>query len=101
MDKEKAEELATTLASGRWTHDYPISFEEAKGLGLPVSNSIPTEVALHQKSGSYTRGGSSTLNKPPLLVVACNFGARLVEGERLVGIISEADIRIDEGPLVQ
>jgi len=44
MDKEKAEELATTLASGRWTHDYPISFEEAKGLGLPVSNSIPTEV---------------------------------------------------------
>ena len=34
------------------------------------------EVALHQKSGADTRGSSSNLNKPPLLVVACNFGAR-------------------------
>ena len=32
--------------------------------------------ALHHNSGSDTRGGSSGLNKPPLLVVACNFGAR-------------------------
>ncbi len=44
MDKEKAQELAITLASGRWTHDYPISFEEAKALGLPVSDNMPTEV---------------------------------------------------------
>ena len=44
MAKEKAEELAIILASGRWTHDYPISFEEAKALGLPVSDNIPTEV---------------------------------------------------------
>src|SRR5438270_1942659 len=34
--------------------------------------------ALHQKSGSNTRGGSSLLNKLPLLVVACNFGAKPV-----------------------
>ena len=44
MAKEKAEELATTLAGGKWTHDYPISFEEAKELGLPVLSSIPAEV---------------------------------------------------------
>ena len=44
MDTEKAKDLATILASGRWTHDYPISFEEAKGLGLPASNAIPAEV---------------------------------------------------------
>ena len=31
---------------------------------------------MHQKSGVGTRDGSSDLNKPPLLVVACNFGAR-------------------------
>src|SRR4051812_3603110 len=37
------------------------------------------ELALHQKSGSDTRGGRSALNKPPLLVVACNFGAKPVE----------------------
>ena len=44
MSKEKAEELANALATGRWTHDYPISFEEAKTLGLPVSDDFPAEV---------------------------------------------------------
>ena len=44
MDTEKAKDLATIPASGRWTHDYPINFEEAKALGLPVSNAIPAEV---------------------------------------------------------
>lgn len=41
MAEEKAQGLASTLASGTWTHDYPISFEEAKSLGLPVSDEIP------------------------------------------------------------
>jgi len=44
MAKEKAEGLANTLASGKWTHDYPISFEEAKALGLPVSDEIRPEI---------------------------------------------------------
>jgi hypothetical protein len=33
-------------------------------------------LALHQKSGYCTRGGSSVLNKILLFVVACNFGAK-------------------------
>lgn len=41
---EASERLADILASGRWTHDYPISAEEAAGLGLPVSTQVPTEV---------------------------------------------------------
>ncbi len=41
---ETAENLADILASGRWTHDYPISVEEARGLGLKVSTEVPTEV---------------------------------------------------------
>ncbi len=40
---ERAEELATVLSEGRWTHDYPITYEKAKGLGLHVSNDIPNE----------------------------------------------------------
>jgi ClpP class serine protease len=44
MAEEKAEGLASTLASGKWTHDYPIRFEEAKSLGLPVSDEIPPEI---------------------------------------------------------
>jgi hypothetical protein len=34
------------------------------------------KVALHQKSGVGTRNGSLLLNKAPLPVGACNFGAR-------------------------
>ena len=33
---EKAEELARILTEGRWTHDYPITYEVATTLGLHV-----------------------------------------------------------------
>lgn len=42
--KEEANKLAEKLASGQWTHDYPISFEEAKELGIKVSNKMPEDV---------------------------------------------------------
>ena len=41
---EKAEELARLLSEGTWTHDYPITFEEAKKLGLRVSADMPQEI---------------------------------------------------------
>ena len=44
MDENKAKNLAKILTEGRWTHDYPISVEEAKGLGLNVSTDLPEEV---------------------------------------------------------
>jgi ClpP class serine protease len=44
MDEKQAEELAETLSSGKWTHDYPISVDEARSLGLPVSTEMPVEV---------------------------------------------------------
>jgi ClpP class serine protease len=44
MDEKKAEELARTLSSGKWTHDYPISVDEARSLGLPISTEMPVEV---------------------------------------------------------
>jgi len=44
MPPERREQLARTLSEGRWTHDYGISVEEAKLLGLPVSTDIPAEV---------------------------------------------------------
>jgi len=40
----KVEELAEILSQGRWTHDYPITFDEAQRLGLPVRKDMPTEV---------------------------------------------------------
>jgi len=44
MDKRKAASLAEVLTGGRWTHDYPISFEQAKDLGMPVTSDLPEEV---------------------------------------------------------
>jgi ClpP class serine protease len=44
MDVTRAKELANTLTSGRWTHDYAISADEALSLGLPVKTEMPTEV---------------------------------------------------------
>jgi len=40
---EKAEELSHLLSEGRWTHDHPITFETAKGFGLPVRSDIPSD----------------------------------------------------------
>jgi ClpP class serine protease len=44
MHGEQAEALADKLATGTWTHDYPITAEEAKALGLPVSTEMPPEI---------------------------------------------------------
>jgi ClpP class serine protease len=36
--------VADQLASGRWTHDYPIEAGEAREIGLNVSTSMPAEI---------------------------------------------------------
>jgi ClpP class serine protease len=41
---ERVEELAGQLSTGTWTHDYPITLEEAQRLGLKVSSDIPPVV---------------------------------------------------------
>ena len=43
-DLARAAALAEALTDGRWTHDYPITVEEARQLGLPVSTEMPPEV---------------------------------------------------------
>src|SRR5207247_612859 len=40
----KVDDLARLLSEGTWTHDYPITYERAKALGLPVSSNIPDAV---------------------------------------------------------
>jgi ClpP class serine protease len=44
LPAEQAAALADKLSTGTWTHDYPITSEEAKALGLPVSTDMPDEV---------------------------------------------------------
>jgi ClpP class serine protease len=42
-EPNKAAELAKLLAEGTWTHDHPITYETAKGFGLPVRSDISPE----------------------------------------------------------
>jgi ClpP class serine protease len=44
LSAEKASELAEKLATGIWTHDYPIWASTAKSLGLSVSTDMPGDV---------------------------------------------------------
>jgi ClpP class serine protease len=38
---EKSADIAKLLTSGTWTHDYPITYERARDLGLPVRTDMP------------------------------------------------------------
>ncbi len=44
MSEEDARRVAEKMATGVWTHDYPISPDEARSLGLPVNTQMPNEV---------------------------------------------------------
>lgn len=41
MSAEKATEIAGILSSGRFTHDYPITVERARNIGIQVSTEVP------------------------------------------------------------
>lgn len=43
MPPEQADRIARELASGRWTHDYPITADEAASLGLRISTDLPED----------------------------------------------------------
>lgn len=44
MPEEKAQEVAKILSEGQWTHDFPITLEIARGLGLPIQEGLPEEI---------------------------------------------------------
>ena len=43
-DEEKASKIAEELSQGKWTHDYPLTVDYLKELGLNVSTDVPKEV---------------------------------------------------------
>jgi ClpP class serine protease len=44
MEEGAAHALAEKLAGGHWTHDYALTAEEARSLGLPVTVNMPTQI---------------------------------------------------------
>jgi ClpP class serine protease len=48
LSGERSEEdiarITRSITEGKWTHDYPIFFEGARDMGIPVSSDMPKEV---------------------------------------------------------
>jgi ClpP class serine protease len=55
MPEKKAVEVATILTEGRWTHDFPITVQMARSLGLKVSTEMPRQV--YDLMDLYPQGG--------------------------------------------
>jgi ClpP class serine protease len=64
MPKERAVALATVMTDGRWTHDFPITVEMARRLGLPISTEMPRTV--YDLMDLYPQGGRG---RPSVLYV--------------------------------
>lgn len=44
VEVEKIDHIASELTSGKFSHDHPISYEDAQALGLPVTLGMPQEI---------------------------------------------------------
>ncbi|MGB9793373.1 MAG: SDH family Clp fold serine proteinase [Thermacetogeniaceae bacterium] len=50
-DEDTVHRVVETLTSGKWTHDYPLTCEQLRKLGIPISCNLPKEI--HQLMELY------------------------------------------------
>lgn len=68
---ETIEALADMLSSGIWTHDYPITVDEAREMGLQVSTAVPQEV--YQLMNMFPQAGRG---RPSVLYIPTPYPTR-------------------------
>src|SRR6266702_5569665 len=66
LDPEKAEELATILTRGEWTHDHPLDVEMLRRLGLPINTDMPHEIAGYMRLFPQAPTGRPSVQYIPL-----------------------------------
>jgi len=64
LSKGNAAHVATVLSEGRWTHDFPITVEAARQLGLPISTQMPK--IIYELMDLYPQSG---IGRPSVLYV--------------------------------
>ena len=69
MPMDKASELALILTDGRWTHDFPITVQQARSLGISVSTDMPRTV--YDLMDLYPQAGAG---RPSVLYVPLRHG---------------------------
>jgi len=62
--KDRAAALAIALTEGRWTHDFPITIEAARRLGIPVSVNMPP--IIYELMDLYPQGSAG---RPSVLYI--------------------------------
>src|SRR5919109_296461 len=70
LSKERAAVLATALSEGRWTHDFPITVDMVKELGLRVSTEMPP--LIYDLMDLYPQSGQG---RPSVMYVPLRHGA--------------------------
>ena len=55
---ENVPKIAESLLSGQWTHDHPITAEDAQALGMPIEVGLPEEI--YGLMDLYPQQGSTT-----------------------------------------
>jgi len=66
LGPEKAEELATILTRGEWTHDHPLDVEMLRRLGLPINTDMPHEIAGYMRLFPQAPTGRPSVQYIPL-----------------------------------
>jgi len=75
MPKDRAAELASVLSEGRWTHDYPITVQQARGFGISVTTDMPP--AVYDLMDLYPQAGGG---RPSVLYVPLRHGSGASDG---------------------
>jgi ClpP class serine protease len=66
LPKDKAAGLATVRTDGHFTHDFPITVETARQLGLPVSTNMPSSIYALMDLYPQSGGGRPSVLYVPL-----------------------------------
>ena len=101
---EQAEALADKLSTGTWTHDYPITADEAKALGLPVEHrhaergagaddALPAAGAPRRRRRRVPAGAAAAVTKRPAERRAAYTGREAAHAGIVAGPIEEARTR--------
>lgn len=77
LPEETAAQLAEALTDGRWTHDYPITCDQLRDMGLCISHPMPQEI--YQLMHLYPQPGQ---RRPSIQYVPVPYDKRDTAGER-------------------
>jgi ClpP class serine protease len=66
ISPEKIDSIIEAITTGRVTHDYPITVEEAKEMGLPINTEMPTLIYQLMDLYPQPRGGRPSVQYIPM-----------------------------------